>query len=132
MLYPLVDENRILKGVVTRNDLHQIRQNGVSGKLKQFGKQDPVVAYSGEPLRMVVYRMAETGFTRLPVIESEDNRKLVGMISLHDLLRARTRSLEEERRRERLLRIRAPFGSREPVEVDNTGDVTSQTAGTRN
>jgi H+/Cl- antiporter ClcA len=115
LLYPLVDENRVLKGVVTRNDLHQIRHNGLSGKLEQFGKKDPVVAYSGEPLRMVVYRMAETGFTRLPVVDSEENRKLVGMISLHDLLRARTRSLEEERHRERLLRVRAPFGSREPV-----------------
>jgi chloride channel protein, CIC family len=132
LLYPLVDENRILKGVVTRNDLHQIRQNGVSGKLEQFGKKDPVVAYSGEPLRMVVYRMAETGFTRLPVVESEEDRKLVGMISLHDLLRARTRSLEEERRRERLLRIRAPFGSREPVVVDGSDDVPRQAAGTPN
>ncbi len=27
----------------------------------------PVVAYPDEPLRAVVYRMAETGFTRLPV-----------------------------------------------------------------
>ena len=32
--------------------------------------------------------------------------KLVGMISLTDLLRARTRNLEEERHRERVLRLR--------------------------
>jgi hypothetical protein len=31
------------------------------------------------------------------------------MVSLTDLLRARTRSLEEERHRERVLRIRLPF-----------------------
>jgi hypothetical protein len=31
------------------------------------------------------------------------------MVSLNDLLRARTRTLEEERRRERVLRIRLPF-----------------------
>ena len=119
LLYPLVDENQFLKGVVTRNDLHQIRQNGASGELGEFGKKDPVVAYAGEPLRAVVYRMAETGFTRLPVVESEGSRKLVGMISLHDLLRARTRSLEEERRRERVLRVRLPFGSRGPAAVDS-------------
>ena len=56
------------------------------------------------------YRMAETGFTRMPVVERDEDRKLVGMISLEDLLHARTRNLTEERSRERVLRIRLPFG----------------------
>lgn len=66
----------------------------------------PVVAYPDEPLRAVVYRMAETGYTRLPVVERDDPGKLVGMISLNDLLKARVRTLEEERHRERVLRLR--------------------------
>jgi CIC family chloride channel protein len=57
----------------------------------------------------VVYRMAESGFTRFPVIDDEKSRKLVGIISLEDLLHARVRNLEEERRRERVLRIHLPF-----------------------
>jgi len=57
-----------------------------------------------------VNRMAETGLTRFPVIDNEHSRKLVGIISLEDLLHARVRSLEEERRRERVLRIHLPFG----------------------
>ena len=61
------------------------------GRLADVAKKDPVVAYADEPLRVVVYRMAETGFTRMPVLKS-DSDDLVGMISLHDLLRARTRS----------------------------------------
>jgi len=60
----------------------------------------------------VVYKMAETGFTRLPVVDSSSGRKLVGLVSLEDLLRARTRNLTEERHRERVLRIRLPFRSR--------------------
>ena len=55
--------------------------------------------------------MAETGLTRMPVVESEDRPKVVGMVSLNDLLRARSRSLEEERRRERVLLIHL-WGSR--------------------
>ncbi len=43
---------------------------------------DPVVCYPDEPLRLVVYRMAETGFTRLPVVEDPSSQKLVGMVSL--------------------------------------------------
>jgi chloride channel protein, CIC family len=67
---------------------------------------DPIVAYPDEPMRAVVYRMAETGFTRFPVVERNDPSKLVGMISLNDLLKARSRNLEEERHRERVLRLR--------------------------
>jgi CBS domain-containing protein len=57
---------------------------------------------------MVVYRMAETGLTRMPVVES-DGGKLVGMVSLEDLLMARVRNLNEERQRERILELRFPF-----------------------
>ncbi len=46
--------------------------------------------------------MAETGLTRLPVISRADGT-LVGMIALQDLLTARARVLEAERRRERVL-----------------------------
>jgi CIC family chloride channel protein len=69
---------------------------------------DPVVAHPDEPLRVVVYRMAETGLTRFPVVQRGDERKLVGMIGLQDLLSARTRNLAEERDRERVLHIRVP------------------------
>ena len=67
-----------------------------------------VVAHPDEPLRVVVYRMAETGLTRFPVVDRGDERKLVGVIGLQDLLSARTRNLAEERDRERVLRIRLP------------------------
>jgi CBS domain-containing protein len=46
--------------------------------------------------------------THLPVVERGKERKLAGMIGLRDLLSARTRSLAEERDRERVLHIRFP------------------------
>ena len=49
--------------------------------------------------------MAEKGITRMPVVEPSSER-LLGLISLTDLLKARTRHLEEERRRERVLSLR--------------------------
>jgi len=61
-----------------------------------------VVAYEDEPLRVVVFRMAETGVTELPVVARSDEHVL-GVIALADLLTARTRILDAERRRERLL-----------------------------
>jgi CBS domain-containing protein len=95
-LYPIVDGQQHLVGVVTPKDLDKIIT-------------DPVVAYPDEPLRAVVYRMAETGRTRLPVVDRHDKHKLVGLITLSNLLHARTRNLEEERHRERVLKVRIPF-----------------------
>ena len=113
-LFPVLDGERQLVGAITRRTLQQMRADKAAGQrqLAEFMQEKPVVAHADEPLRVVVYRMAETGFTRFPVVESEKSRKLVGMISLNDLLRARSRSLEEERHRERVIRIRLPFGNR--------------------
>jgi CIC family chloride channel protein len=116
LLYPVVDEEKRLLGVVTRNRLDELLRDPDPPQvpIRELAKQDPVVAYADEPLRLVVYRMAETGLTRMPVIEREDTRTLAGMVSLNDLLRARTRTLEEERRRERVLRVHFPFQVKRP------------------
>ena len=68
-------------------------------------------AYPDEPLRLVVYRMAEKAVTRMPVVDRE-TRKFLGLVSLVDLLKARARHLEEERRRERPLKFRFFFTGR--------------------
>jgi H+/Cl- antiporter ClcA len=106
-LYPVVDPNGKLDGVITRKDLHRVQDGAVP--LSDAIKRRIVTAYPDEPLRVVVYRMAETGLTRMPVVDRDDPQQLLGMISLSDLLRARTRDLEEERHRERVLRLRLPF-----------------------
>jgi chloride channel protein, CIC family len=112
-LYPVIDDRKELVGAVTRQSLHQLREESHGQRpLAVMMHHEPVVAYADEPLRITVNRMAETGLTRFPVVERLGSRKLMGMVSLNDLLRARTRSLEEERHRERVLRIRFPFVSR--------------------
>jgi H+/Cl- antiporter ClcA len=113
-LYPVLDAKQQLVGVLTRRDLHHFFQEGSppgpdGQTLAKLVKPDPVVCYPDEPLRIVVYRMAETNLTRLPVVERAHPRKLVGMISLSDLLKARARTLHEERSRERVLRLRTLF-----------------------
>jgi H+/Cl- antiporter ClcA/CBS domain-containing protein len=106
-LYPVVDGARRVKGVVTRKQLRELTESAVEGELADV-LQEPVVAYPDEPLRAVVLRMAETGLTRMPVTDRESG-KLAGMVSLHDLLLARVRNLNEERNRERVLELRLPF-----------------------
>jgi CIC family chloride channel protein len=114
-LYPVVDEGGRLLGVATRKRLQElIRVVGTeaSGRLRDLLLTKAVVAYPDEPLRVVVYRMAETGLTRFPVVDREDPGMLVGLISLRDLLKARVLNLEAERRRERVLPLHLLFPRR--------------------
>ncbi|MGB9457313.1 MAG: chloride channel protein [Bryobacteraceae bacterium] len=116
-LFPVVDRDRRVKGVITRKQLRKLTESpAVEASLAEV-LREPVVAYPDEPLRAAVLRMAETGLTRFPVID-RDTGQLAGMISLVDLLLARVRSLHEERQRERVLRLRLPFGGRARVARD--------------
>jgi chloride channel protein, CIC family len=112
-LFPVLSSSKELIGVVTRNQLVQLYQRSspraADIRLSEIA-QKPLVAFSDEPLRTVVNRMADTGFTRFPVLDPAGDGKIVGMVALNDLLHARTRTLSEERARERVLRIRMPFG----------------------
>lgn len=123
VLYPVVDSNRRLVGVVTRADLNRLIEEPSleinNQPLAELARKNPIVAGQDEPLRVVVYRMAETGLTRFPVVNNREEQKLTGMVALSDLLRARSRSLEEERHRERVLRIHLPFGGSPQSEAAN-------------
>jgi CBS domain-containing protein len=108
-LYPVLDAGGRLAGVISRSKLQEAFGDIAPGSRKRVADlvADPaVVAYGNEPLRIVVYRMAETGLTRLPVVSRADKTVLEGIVSLNDLLKARTRAMDEERHRERVLRAR--------------------------
>jgi len=45
-------------------------------------------------------------------VNPNDRQRVVGVVSLEDLLQARSRDLQEERTRERVLRVRRPRARR--------------------
>jgi len=108
-LLPVVNPEGQLVGVVTRGDISQrMEQNGDAALALPIGdlvRANAVEAYPDEPLRVVVNRMAENGCTRMPVVD-RSTRKFLGLVSLNDLLKARSRHLEEETRRERSIKFR--------------------------
>lgn len=111
-LYPVVDERNQLAGVLTGSQVEQLlraEQVDEGQRVLDHALRDPAVVYPDEPLRLVVYRMAESGLTRFPVVDHGDPPELLGIVSLRDLLKARTLNLEAERRRERVLPLRIFF-----------------------
>jgi H+/Cl- antiporter ClcA/CBS domain-containing protein len=120
-LLPVVNSEGQLVGLVTRGDISErIERHGdaaLGWPIGDLVRTSAIEAYPDEPLRVVVYRMAEKGYTRMPVVERA-TRQFLGLVSLNDLLKARSRHLEEESRRERSLKFRLfPPGKRNPKET---------------
>jgi len=115
-LYPIVDMAGQLTGVISRSHLQAIVEQSQNGEAEQAVGQQvnaaPIVAFDDEPLKTAVRRMAQTGVTRMPVVDRHSPKKMLGMVSLNDLLAARMRDVQEERDRERVLRLRLFFGGR--------------------
>jgi H+/Cl- antiporter ClcA/predicted transcriptional regulator len=108
-LLPVVDAGGKLVGVLTRSDIRErIEHEGnavLQRPLRDLVRASTVETNPDEILRVVVYRMAEKAVTRLPVVELSTG-KFLGLISLDDLLKARAKHLEEERRREQTLKLK--------------------------
>jgi H+/Cl- antiporter ClcA/CBS domain-containing protein len=121
-LLPVVNSNRQLVGVVARGDISQrIKESDeavLNSSIDDLVRSSAVEAYPDEPLRIVVYRMAEHACTRVPVVD-RDTREFLGLVSLNDLLKARARHLEEERRREQPLKLRL-FPPRRDVQKEGS------------
>ena len=119
-LLVVVEKGGTLVGITTRGELFEkiekTHEAALEATLSEVVQPASAVASPDETLRTVVYRMAESGFTRMPVLEPITG-KLVGLVALEDLLKARTRHLEEEQRRDRPLHLRYLLpgsGSRNP------------------
>jgi chloride channel protein, CIC family len=123
--YPVVDAAGQLCGVVTRSSLIELARNeapdAVGGaEPREVGdliERSPIVAYADESCRTAAERLADAGVGRLPVVRRANTGEIVGIVSRSDLLKARARALELERRRERMLHLR-PRDKRDRAEPD--------------
>jgi H+/Cl- antiporter ClcA/predicted transcriptional regulator len=108
-MFPVEDEEGRFVGVVTRRDLRRAtqeeREHASKLRVADITRYDAQTICSDEPLRLVVERMAATGLTRFPVVDREEPTRLVGSISLNNLLAARVMQFEAETRREQVLQM---------------------------
>ena len=82
--------DRELVGVLTAGDLTRLMEHEadvLSHPVERIMTRTPRVARSGELASAVVYRMETNGVMAMPVLGEDD--RLVGVVHLHDLMRAR-------------------------------------------
>lgn len=105
-LYPVVDPTGQLAGVVSRAALLTAELDDSSVLISDLMETDPVITHADQPLRHVAEVMATTEEYRLPVVDRADERRVVGLVTLPQLLIGRRRDQMEARERERILRVR--------------------------
>ncbi len=90
--FPVLDENGKLWGIVTLQDLektlHQEEFNLRELKVKDVAVIDPITVYDDEPIWSAIQKMAPRDLARLPVVARNEEKKILGLISRSDILRA--------------------------------------------
>lgn len=105
-LLPVVTLDGIILGVVSWQDvLEKSLLNDISGTVDDIMIKDFITTFPEESLRTIADRMAANHVGVLPVIDSREKGKLRGLITQFELLSARDRILQEERKRERILKM---------------------------
>jgi H+/Cl- antiporter ClcA len=98
-LYPVLDKEGALTGVTTRRAL--LARSGRT--VADIATPIRVAVHPDETLREVANKLAQAHVTRAPVVDRHEPTRLLGVITLAQLLHARRRDLHEEHHRERLL-----------------------------
>jgi H+/Cl- antiporter ClcA/predicted transcriptional regulator len=101
----LVDDDRLAGAVPWVDVLERVASGDQSATIADLMVRDLVVAHPDETLREVADRMAARRVGVLPVVSRGPTRALQGIITQFDLLAAQQRILEEERHRERVMRL---------------------------
>jgi len=99
----IVDEGGALAGIITRGDIvRAFREGDPTGLLvTDAGATDLVVTYPEEPLHDALTKMLSRNVGRLPVVDPNNPRRLVGYLGRAAILSARLRLHDEEHIRQR-------------------------------
>ena len=91
--FPVIDENRVVLGVLTRRDLLDPARN-LSQTVLQAVRRDPIVVFDDNTLRDAADLMVVESVGRLPVVERARPHRLIGIVSRSDLLSAHAPRLD--------------------------------------
>ena len=125
-LFPLVDSEGRMTGTLTRAQLiAAARKEDLSTPLAVDANRSPKTVSPVTTLRACAMSMAESKLTSYPVVSADG--KLLGVMTINDLLMGRSKEAHRESDRERVLILRWPFSpaNRANSSVIHTEPVTT-------
>jgi CIC family chloride channel protein len=98
----ILDKEGRLCGIITRGDVLRALDQNPEGTISvlEAGTRDVIVAYPDEVLYEASAKMLRNNVGRLPVVDRNDPRRVVGYLGRPGIMAARLRRLEEEHVRE--------------------------------
>ena len=110
-IFPLVTEQGALAGFLTRGQMMQeAGQPDQAAPLLNAAAPNPISMSTTQTLRQAAMIMADSKHTAFPVVDREG--KFAGILTIADLLTARTLAEHRENARERTLKLHWPFRPR--------------------
>jgi len=107
-LYPVLDENNNLVGIVTQHQMlgAALRLGSTpETKIDQIMVRNIVVGYPDMTLREIANLMAASEISSLPIVDRKKPTQVLSVIAMDHILEARLRDVNEERKAERVLKI---------------------------
>lgn len=118
-IFPLVDDSGTLAGMLTRGQLMSEAQKASEGEqpdtpLLGASLAQPVTIFANETLRQAAMIMATTKHTAFPVLDAQ--ARFAGILTITDLLTARTQADTRESARNRILRLKWRYKNKLPID----------------
>jgi chloride channel protein, CIC family len=120
--FPVIDSDGNLFGVVSLEDYRRVSDEHLAPakelKVREIATRDVSTAFPDETVGAAMRRMAPRDLSRLPVVDRENPRRLVGVVRRNDIVRAyEIGAVRREQARELAAQMRLGALSRTDVEV---------------
>ena len=92
--YPVVNQRQHFLGLVTEARIRRSIAEGVKGSVEQLADQTACLS-PDYPLIRAVMRMTDTNTRQMPVVDGVDQTRLVGLLSMTDIVRAQALAAKE-------------------------------------
>ncbi len=98
--FPVLSEKKELIGIITLEDIRDIKpaEKRLSVPVREVMTKELITVHPDETLADVFRKFSYEGIGRLPVVSKNSHRRLLGLITRSDIIRAYNRALEERER----------------------------------
>lgn len=93
--FPVMTGDGLLAGMVTRTDINKALAEGSGeAEISTVMSRDLIVCYPNESLKTAMHKIASRNIGRIPVVERDNESRLIGILTRKSLINAYNRALE--------------------------------------